>query len=595
MLCMTMVAMLAIVSCAKEDAFLTVSVSQLEFPVGGGETTIAINANGSWVIYGWGLGLSVSPSSGSGSALVTVKADVNFMLGDRISDLLVSMGSVSRKVNVIQGGRMIEKLSIHVPQAGGLGNLLTNYMVEAIEELKLSGYLNASDFNQLKTMYMLSHLDISDCILDKNEIPGFLFYTAMDEMNSRLEEIKFPPTLKYIRNRAFYNCTKLKMPIFPIDLEVIEQFAFSGCTSLSGHLDLPRALTTIENAAFLLCGNISSATFPISLRIIGNEAFKMCTGLSGELKLPNMTSIGAAAFSSTNYSVCRISAVTPPAVGLGFLPRGTLVFVPTGARGAYLAAGYWAEYSVIDNENKVTVAVGADVSLEEALQDLGLDGSGISRLAISGSLSGADYHFIRTQMPVLMFLDLSATSITEIPASAFMSMSVLYEVLLPVGLTGIGASAFSDCKYLTNVSFPSGVQSIGEAAFYNCSSLAGPLVLPSALSSLGAQAFMNCSNLSGGLSFPAGLTNLPEAAFRGCSSLQNLTISATLTHIASYAFLGCSNLTAIYCNSAMPSVLGRDVFYGVIKSQCFLYVPMGASAVYIADDGWSTFTRVLER
>jgi len=594
--CLTMMAMLAVVSCSKEDAYLVVSESQIVFPVEGGEKTITISTNSSWSIIGASWGFTITPASGTGNATVTIKADVNYLLGERTVALVVRTSGVTRPLTLVQGGRLVEETTVHVPTAGGLEKALENYVVENIRNLKISGYLNAKDFEQFQRMFLLTQLDISDCVLDKNEIPEGAFYTDMSHTNNRLEQIKFPLTLRHIRNRAFFNCTSLRMPELPLDLETIGIFAFYNCTSMEGTLILPRSLTTISDAAFMYCTKLSGVLYSSNVEIIGKEAFLGCSKLSGELRLPNIKSIGTYAFKETNYATCRIASITPPTVGSSFLPAGTVVFVPADTRDAYMAVSEWAKYPIVDNEDVITISVGGEAgSLEAGLEALELNKASVSRLALTGTLSVADFGFMRTQMPILMSLNMTEITNTEIPTGAFEGMPNLYEVMLPKNVQSIGVNAFKSCGRLVSISLPASIQSIGDAAFSGCRSLAGTLVLPLSLTSLGKQAFMYCGSLSGELTFPTGLTTLAEESFRECVGLQRLSIPATVTNIDSFAFVQCSGLTVVECASSTPPTLGAEVFYGVVRSQCRLYVPQDAMMMYYSDAKWSVFTQILVR
>lgn len=68
--------------------------------------------------------------------------------------------------------------------------------------------------------------------------------------SNRLENIKLPKSLKFIRKRAFYNSIYLKKIEFPCSLEYIGENAFSSCEALSGDTVLPKTLKKCGDYAF---------------------------------------------------------------------------------------------------------------------------------------------------------------------------------------------------------------------------------------------------------------------------------------------------------------------------------------------------------
>ena len=65
----------------------------------------------------------------------------------------------------------------------------------------------------------------------------------------------------------------------PNSVTRIEQFAFSGCSSLTG-ITIPDSVTTIEWQAFFSCDSITSVTIPSSVTWIQGHAFSYCTSLN---------------------------------------------------------------------------------------------------------------------------------------------------------------------------------------------------------------------------------------------------------------------------------------------------------------------------
>ena len=111
----------------------------------------------------------------------------------------------------------------------------------------------------------------------------------------------------------------------------------------------------------------------------------------------------------------------------------------------------------------------------------------------------------------LTSIDLSATSITEIPESVFALCTALTTVTLPASCTSIGANAFYGCTSLSSVTAP-GVTKVGADAFHGCASLT---TIPPSATTLGKYSFAKTA-LS---SVDASGVNLSEGAFSCCTSL----------------------------------------------------------------------------
>ena len=156
----------------------------------------------------------------------------------------------------------------------------------------------------------------------------------------------------------------------------------------------------------------------------------------------------------------------------------------------------------------------------------------------------------------------------------------------------IGEYAFKGCSGLTSLTLPAGITSISDYAFYGCSGLTS-LTLPAGITSIGSGAFSGCSGLTS-LTLPAGITSIGSSAFVGCRGLTSLTLPAGITSIGSSAFWDCSGLTSIYVYSEKVPKMGSDVFYGVDKKNCTLYVPQGTETDYFLADVWGDFENIVE-
>ena len=219
-------------------------------------------------------------------------------------------------------------------------------------------------------------------------------------------------------------------------------------------------------------------------------------------------------------------------------------------------------------------------------------------------------------------------SITSIDYNAFSGCQNLESVALPESLTTLERYAFNDCKSLKAIEIPSGVTAIPNQCFYGCSSLESvtipegvttigeyafsgcnlnALTLPESLEKIGSQAFGDNSSLKS-VNIPAKVKTIESFAFRSCgltelvipegvqaigdnafeyNSLKNLTLPSTIKTIGNYAFFG-NNILSIFCNAAMPPMLGDNAFSSGITPS--IKVPMASIAAYRKAYGWKNFS-----
>ncbi len=149
---------------------------------------------------------------------------------------------------------------------------------------------------------------------------------------------------------------------------------------------------------------------------------------------------------------------------------------------------------------------------------------------------------------------------------------------LESGMTTIGDYAFFWLVKVKYIDIPVGVTSIGDYAFSGCAALNSPYI-PYGVKTIGQSAFAFCISLEG-VYMPYGVTSIGDGAFGFCTELDDVAIPATVTTIGDKAFYYCSKLSAIANFATNPQSINADVFDGVDKTNCSLYVPDYAEANY---------------
>ncbi|MCR4994962.1 MAG: C10 family peptidase [Bacteroidales bacterium] len=115
------------------------------------------------------------------------------------------------------------------------------------------------------------------------------------------------------------------------------------------------------------------------------------------------------------------------------------------------------------------------------------------------------------------------------------------------------------------------------------------------LSVVNNNTFLSCTQVLDA-TLPNSVTALYYNAFQGCTKLEKIVLSSSLEDIGDRAFYNCRALKEIYLPVADPSyiLLGNNIFYGVNKEECVLYVPRGTRDLYAAAEQWKDFTNIQE-
>ncbi len=171
--------------------------------------------------------------------------------------------------------------------------------------------------------------------------------------------------------------------------------------------------------------------------------------------------------------------------------------------------------------------------LTYAIKNKSIHLDSIDSLTVTGSISEVDFQTMKNEMATLKFIDLSKVSIYE-------------------------------------DTYPS--EEIPESAFNNNTNIS-TIILPSSTRYIG------------------------KSAFEGCSRLKSISIPSSVIEIDWYAFKGCTNLSSIRINNSTPIDLSYaiDVFHGINKSTCTLYVPNGSKELYQKAEQWKDFDKIIDK
>ena len=250
---------------------------------------------------------------------------------------------------------------------------------------------------------------------------------------------------------AFLNCAKLRTVVLTNSLTAIDNFAFSGNSSLVS-VTVPATVTNMGADVFINCTGLQSATILNSA--IAPGQFSNCTSLKDVTISSNVTSIGGSAF----YNCPSVETLTVPA-------------------------------------SVTTIGSSAFSGLT------GLKTLNFYAKTVPGSNFGS-----------LPIENMDLTGVESIAAYAFLNCAKLKTVVLTNSLRIIGYEAFCGCKLLQQITLPSSINSIDAAAFVNCTGLQQVTARWQMPFAVGSAVFSGVNTHAVRLNTPEGRENAYRAA-----------------------------------------------------------------------------------
>ncbi len=318
-------------------------------------------------------------------------------------------------------------------------------------------------------------------------------------------------------------CSQVKTAVIDNGVTGIGDYAFTGCTSLTG-VTIPDSVVRIGEGAFWAT-RLASVTIPGSVTSIGSAAFGMCSVLTdiyyGGYGVDWLAAGGAYARVPENAAVHFREEL----YGRGACGENVNWVMTLDGTLTISGTGEMADYSGSDNFVPWAAA-------QEYIQSVVIE-SGVTSIC-SGAFHGCT---VLTSVTI-------PGSVTDIGGSAFEGCTGLTRVVLPHGVTSIGMYAFDRCSALTDVTIPNSVTMIGDGAFYGCTGLAN-VTIPDSVTTIGDNTFAYCDALTSVI-IPDSVTSIEYNTFYACKSLTSVTIPGGVTKIGDNAFYGCNALTDIY-------------------------------------------------
>ena len=346
---------------------------------------------------------------------------------------------------VVENGHNIKNIKTITAVPGLLINQLTVDEMQTLTEFRLEGSIDYRDFEVFRSfMPNLEYLDMSDLTIveyrknnystkyEKDALPAEAFFEE-NKMNTVLETIILPKSLKSIGEYAFCNCTKLQKFIIPSSVTSIQSGAFSGCAGLTS-ITIPSSVTSINSGAFSGCTGLASITIPSSVTSINSDTFK---GFSGLIKVSS---------ENQNYSSKD---------GVLYNKSFTeLIHCPISINGEFVipsSVTYIGDGAFSDCAGLTSITIPSSVT---SIQ--------------SGAFSGC------TGLTSITI----PSSVTYIGDGAFVGCTGLTSLsfTIPSSITSIRMNAFYGCTGLTSITIPSSIDFINPYAFSGCTLLSEIIV-----------------------------------------------------------------------------------------------------------------------
>lgn len=298
-------------------------------------------------------------------------------------------------------------------------------------ELSLRGH---DDEYGNPTVFATRESGVYDDVIPDNAFSGkkSLFYFVFPEKITQIGSYAFydssisgalviPDDAKYIWSYSFYG-TNISSLTLATNVEVVADFSFSGCSSLSGTLSLPETLLYIGQNTFQDCGFSGNLVLPNSLEYIGGYAFWDAGNFVGTLRIPDKINIlyGYTFYSNEKHAFNRLELNNAAKLG---------------------EACFW------------NCSFQGELAIPEGITDIPL-----KCFYYNDKLSSVKF----------------PSTLKTIKESAFgYNYRLGGELIIPEGVVSIGNRAFGDARQILNLELPSSLQTIQSNAFKNCYGISG--------------------------------------------------------------------------------------------------------------------------
>lgn len=181
---------------------------------------------------------------------------------------------------------------------------------------------------------------------------------------------------------------------------------------------------------------------------------------------------------------------------------------------------------------------------------------------LKGSLNAEDWKTIKN-MTGLRYLDMTETTVTEIPAEAFTN-NLIQTIKWPANLKVIGGKAFYFRSLRGHLVLPETLDSIGPSAFYGNS--IDSVSMPHKQIAFANDIFRENPNLTK-VEFNSCASYMTNNMFYSCKKLRSVSGMECVRTIGGSAFSGCDSLRTV--GNIAPTMIGNNAFNACKKLEPF--------------------------
>lgn len=181
---------------------------------------------------------------------------------------------------------------------------------------------------------------------------------------------------------------------------------------------------------------------------------------------------------------------------------------------------------------------------------------------LKGSLNAEDWKTIKN-MTGLSYLDMTETTVTEIPAEAFTNNRIK-TIKWPANLKVIGGKAFYDKSLRGHLVLPETLDSIGPSAFYRNS--IDSVSMPHKQIAFANDIFRENPNLTK-VEFNSCASYMTNNMFYSCKKLRSVSGMECVKTIGGSVFAECDSLRTV--GNIVPTTIGQYAFYNCKKLESF--------------------------
>lgn len=321
------------------------------------------------------------------------------------------------------------------------------------------------------------------------------------------------------------------------DAEIIGDCVFLWCTNLTS-VNVP-SLISIGDAAFEGTG-ITSITLPSSVTSIGDDAFSGCKNLS-TVKFAEdsqLESIGIYAFANSAISSISIPTSVTVIPERAFMNCDQLVSMEIPASVTSIGV---AAFESSDALKTISFGCGSQLA---SIGEYAFSGNALETITIPATVTDLGECAFESCNQLTMVNFEENSQLTTIKYQVFYKCTNLTSFTIPQSVTTLGMQSFQESG-LTSIYIPNTITNISNA-FCNCANLKQVTFQEGCqMTKIDNQTFMGTGIVS--IEIPASITEIGGYAFYNCQGLETVTLLANeVVSIDKNTFKSVGNLAEIY-------------------------------------------------